>query len=297
MSADRVRWFHGGQFGIVPAACVRAIVAAAPDATHVAGTTAVALFTALACSADGEGDAGTVAAAARMLDIDPGAARRAVATVLEPAGVATRTPTGVVLHHPSDQPAPRPPARKPQPEARQPARSGRAAQRGEARQPARAPLSTERTENPQTPPSPPSAQLELVHPAPPAVRKPPPAAFDRFWQVFPRRTGKGAARKAFERAVAKVGVDAVMAGAQRLADDPNLPEAQYVPHPATWLNQERWDDDPLPARAGAAPSSAMGRTMSALGRLASGELSLPGAGPGRVIDVGEAPLGALGAQQ
>jgi hypothetical protein len=75
-------------------------------------------------------------------------------------------------------------------------------------------------------------------------------AFATFWTTYPRRTGKGKARDAFTKAVQKAGIGPVLAGAQRFASDPNLPtdEAQFIPIPATWLNQERWDDGPLANR-------------------------------------------------
>jgi len=72
-------------------------------------------------------------------------------------------------------------------------------------------------------------------------------AFQMFWQVYPRKVGKMAARAAFAKAYAAAG-DAVINGATRFANDPNLPPTQFVPHPATWLGQGRWDDDPLPER-------------------------------------------------
>jgi hypothetical protein len=74
--------------------------------------------------------------------------------------------------------------------------------------------------------------------------------FDKFWKIYPSRLGKGEARVAFVKAVNKVGLESVMNGVRRLAEDPNLPPRQYIPRPATWLNQERWDDDPYPARGG-----------------------------------------------
>ncbi|MFT4288143.1 helix-turn-helix domain-containing protein [Nocardioides sp.] len=74
-------------------------------------------------------------------------------------------------------------------------------------------------------------------------------AFDEFWSAYPRRTGKASARKAFAKAAAKVDAwGIIVRAARRMADDPNLPDAQFVPHPATWLNQERWDDPPYPPR-------------------------------------------------
>lgn len=70
--------------------------------------------------------------------------------------------------------------------------------------------------------------------------------FDDFWNLYPRKQGKGKAKEAFTKAVKTAGLDAVMSGARRYASDPNLPDPQFVPLPTTWLNQERWDDGPLP---------------------------------------------------
>ena len=72
--------------------------------------------------------------------------------------------------------------------------------------------------------------------------------FKEFWQIYPRKVEKLAARKAFAKAVAEVGIDAVLAGARRLATDPNLPPKQYVKHPASWLNSGGWEDEPYPER-------------------------------------------------
>lgn len=70
--------------------------------------------------------------------------------------------------------------------------------------------------------------------------------FNNFWSEYPRKQGKGKAREAFKTAVKNAGVDAVIAGAVRYGSDPNLPDPQFIPLPTTWLNQERWDDGPLP---------------------------------------------------
>jgi hypothetical protein len=72
--------------------------------------------------------------------------------------------------------------------------------------------------------------------------------FETFWKIYPNRLGKGEARVSFAKAVTKVGLESVMNGVERLAGDPNLPPKQYIPRPSTWLNQERWDDDPYPLR-------------------------------------------------
>ena len=71
--------------------------------------------------------------------------------------------------------------------------------------------------------------------------------FERFWESYPKKKGKGAARKAFENAIKKgvtgdVLIDAV--NRQRCGSQWTKDNGQYIPHPATWLNQERWEDEP-----------------------------------------------------
>jgi len=68
--------------------------------------------------------------------------------------------------------------------------------------------------------------------------------FDAFWRAYPRRTAKLAAQKAFASAI-KRGADpnAMTAAAQSFADSPDR-DPQFTPHPATWLNQGRYDDQP-----------------------------------------------------
>lgn len=92
----------------------------------------------------------------------------------------------------------------------------------------------------------PPAPRRAASPARPPVDE----MFEIFWQTYPRREGKQAARKLWSRAV-KGGVPAakIIEGAERYARDPNR-EPQYTAHPSTWLNQGRWDDEPLPPRNG-----------------------------------------------
>lgn len=72
--------------------------------------------------------------------------------------------------------------------------------------------------------------------------------FEDFWNAYPRKLGKGEARQAFARAVNLYGHDVVVDGAKRFASDPNLPAKQFIPRPATWINQERWNDEPYPEK-------------------------------------------------
>lgn len=71
--------------------------------------------------------------------------------------------------------------------------------------------------------------------------------FDAFWQQYPRKSAKGHARRAWAKAVKIASPDIIVAGAVRYRNDPNR-EDQYTALPATWLNGERWSDEPLPGR-------------------------------------------------
>lgn len=72
--------------------------------------------------------------------------------------------------------------------------------------------------------------------------------FDSFWNHYPKKVDKGAALRAFRRAIKKQDPDLVIAGAKAYAEDPNLPEKQFIKNPATWLNAEAWNNGPLPKR-------------------------------------------------
>jgi hypothetical protein len=74
------------------------------------------------------------------------------------------------------------------------------------------------------------------------------AFFDSFWDAYPRKAAKGAARKAWEAAIKKADPQSILLAASKFAHDPNR-DPQFTPHPATWLNQERWNDEPLPAKS------------------------------------------------
>ena len=68
--------------------------------------------------------------------------------------------------------------------------------------------------------------------------------FAEFYMAYPRKVGKEAARRAFDKAAKSVDPDAIVEGARRYAADPNLPDRQFIPYPASWLNAGRWDDEP-----------------------------------------------------
>lgn len=71
--------------------------------------------------------------------------------------------------------------------------------------------------------------------------------FVTFWAAYPRKVGKGQARKAWRSAVIARRVDRkeIITAAERFAAHCRQrgTEAQYIPHPATWLNGERYHDE------------------------------------------------------
>lgn len=65
--------------------------------------------------------------------------------------------------------------------------------------------------------------------------------FDEWWEHYPLKKAKGAARAAWGRARKKASVEELVAGAIAYANDPDR-KRDYTKHPATWLNAECWTD-------------------------------------------------------
>ena len=76
-----------------------------------------------------------------------------------------------------------------------------------------------------------------------------PDLFTEFWGHYPRKVGKQAARKAWAQAIKREHPEAILAATRAMAADPNLPtDKTFIPHPATWLNRDGWEDEPYPAQ-------------------------------------------------
>jgi len=114
--------------------------------------------------------------------------------------------------------------------------------------------------------------------------------FTEFWLVAPRKVGKRAARAAFERALKRAPADTIIAGVVRYRDDPNRQD-EFTAHPATWLNRDGWEDDPLPERRGKAWTE---HPLDRMARKLGGEVNdgvLNGSQGSRPAAVGELPGG------
>lgn len=75
-----------------------------------------------------------------------------------------------------------------------------------------------------------------------------PNRFEEFWAAYPRKMGKQKAITKFKAALKRADAQTIIDGAHRLANDPNLPEATFIPHPTTWIERNGWEDEPLPMR-------------------------------------------------
>ena len=74
-------------------------------------------------------------------------------------------------------------------------------------------------------------------------------AFERdFWPNYPRRVGKPTAKSKWGFILPKDESmrDKICEGLDRWKSfwEENDTDRRFIPHPATWLHQQRWDDEP-----------------------------------------------------
>ena len=84
-----------------------------------------------------------------------------------------------------------------------------------------------------------------TNPKTPPIVPPEGDAFDRFWEAYPKRIGKDAARKAWTnpRPTAAHTAES-LAAVERQRAYLTREGGRYCPNPATWLTQGRWQDRP-----------------------------------------------------
>ena len=71
-----------------------------------------------------------------------------------------------------------------------------------------------------------------------------PSGFAEFWQRYPKKVGRPAALKAFRSAKLNGHLPEVLADIESKANSPGWTKdgGQFIPNPATYLNQRRWED-------------------------------------------------------
>ena len=74
--------------------------------------------------------------------------------------------------------------------------------------------------------------------------------FEAWWEHVPRKVAKGQARRAYKTALKKTDAETLLAGIKRYAEAVRGKDAEFIRHPATWLNGEGWLDEPDPAPQG-----------------------------------------------
>ena len=68
--------------------------------------------------------------------------------------------------------------------------------------------------------------------------------FTEFWAAYPRKTSKAEAQKAFEKLNPdREMLETMIAAIQRQKNTSQWQEERFIPHPSTWLNQRRWEDE------------------------------------------------------
>lgn len=72
-----------------------------------------------------------------------------------------------------------------------------------------------------------------------------PDNFDEFWNIVPRKISKSQTKKAYVKALRSkvIDHDTIMCKMKEYAKSAKGKEQQYVLHPSTWINQNRWEDE------------------------------------------------------
>lgn len=89
-----------------------------------------------------------------------------------------------------------------------------------------------------TPPTPPGGRRAASSPSYH------PDWFERFWKLYPRKTNRVQAVKAWDKLKPDLALCKVMDSAIRAQmRTEQWQDPQHIPHPSTWLNGERWNDE------------------------------------------------------
>ncbi len=77
-----------------------------------------------------------------------------------------------------------------------------------------------------------------------------PSAFLIFYSAYPRKVAKPKAEQVWKRKKLDQKLSAILADLEKRKSNGCWEEAKYIPHPASYLNQERWrdEDSPSPTR-------------------------------------------------
>jgi hypothetical protein len=71
--------------------------------------------------------------------------------------------------------------------------------------------------------------------------------FTAFWSAYPRKVAKPAALKAWRSAKHRPPLADLLAALDRHKGSEQWQSDRFIPYPATWINQQRWEDELPPA--------------------------------------------------
>lgn len=81
--------------------------------------------------------------------------------------------------------------------------------------------------------------MTTIQKAPPKPSEASPDGFDEFWAAYPRRVAKTQARAAWKKN--KCVLAEVLPSLEQ--QKKLWKDTQFIPHPTTWINQRRWEDE------------------------------------------------------
>lgn len=91
--------------------------------------------------------------------------------------------------------------------------------------------------------------------------------FDDWYSIYPKKTGKAAAEKAWPKAVQRAGSpEPIIEALKKQLPSLKTKERQYIKDPSTWLNKACWEDE-IGLKNGYTPSDFEGKSRSEIMRM------------------------------
>ena len=70
------------------------------------------------------------------------------------------------------------------------------------------------------------------------------SSFKKFWENYPRKVGKKKAMQAWNKIKQDDGsIERILEALKEQKETKQWQSNRFIPHPSTWLNQERWNDE------------------------------------------------------
>lgn len=70
------------------------------------------------------------------------------------------------------------------------------------------------------------------------------SVFEAFWKFYPRKVARPQAEKAMSKALKRSTHESILAGYEKHLTAWEKCDKQFIPHAATWLNRDGWNDEP-----------------------------------------------------